>query len=97
MNIHNKTQFTHAKINCVLKDLCFDKPFPKNLIVAILATWAKVNQFKIKNQMQRSHSKRGTQCMISPIGLPYFPIDLRLGSLKIKKVFLSLVMGLSAK
>ncbi|KAG5619516.1 hypothetical protein H5410_004734 [Solanum commersonii] len=27
----------------------------------------EVNQFKIQNQMQRSHSKRGTQCMFSPI------------------------------
>ncbi|KAG5620377.1 hypothetical protein H5410_005595, partial [Solanum commersonii] len=26
-----------------------------------------VNQFKIRNQMQRSHSKRVTQCMFSPI------------------------------
>ncbi len=32
----------------------------------------EVNQFKIRNQMQRSHSKRGTQCMFSPIGLPLF-------------------------
>ncbi|KAG5571448.1 hypothetical protein H5410_061214 [Solanum commersonii] len=32
----------------------------------------KINQFKIRNQMQRSHSKRGTQCMFSPIGLPLF-------------------------
>ncbi|KAG5631848.1 hypothetical protein H5410_003565 [Solanum commersonii] len=32
----------------------------------------KVNQFKIRNQMQHSHSKRGTQYMFSPIGLPLF-------------------------
>ncbi|KAG5614511.1 hypothetical protein H5410_014335 [Solanum commersonii] len=32
----------------------------------------EVNQFKIRNQMQRSHSKRGTQCMLSPICLPLF-------------------------
>ncbi|KAG5595949.1 hypothetical protein H5410_037181 [Solanum commersonii] len=32
----------------------------------------KVNQFKIRNQMQRSHSKRETQCILSPIGLPLF-------------------------
>ncbi|KAG5585225.1 hypothetical protein H5410_045659 [Solanum commersonii] len=30
----------------------------------------EVNQFKSKNQMQRSHSKRGIQCMFLPIGLP---------------------------
>ncbi|KAG5599091.1 hypothetical protein H5410_030461 [Solanum commersonii] len=41
----------------------------------------EINQLKIRNQMQRSHSKKGTQCI----------------SLKIKKVFLRLVMGLSAK
>ncbi|KAG5585668.1 hypothetical protein H5410_046102, partial [Solanum commersonii] len=28
-----------------------------------------VNQFKIRNQMQRSHSKKGSQCLFSPIGL----------------------------
>ncbi|KAG5629728.1 hypothetical protein H5410_001445, partial [Solanum commersonii] len=32
----------------------------------------EVNQFKIKNQMQHSHLKRGTQCLFSPIGLPLF-------------------------
>ncbi|KAG5631845.1 hypothetical protein H5410_003562 [Solanum commersonii] len=32
----------------------------------------EVNQFKIKNLMQRTHSKRGTQCIFSPIGLPLF-------------------------
>ncbi|KAG5571497.1 hypothetical protein H5410_061263 [Solanum commersonii] len=30
----------------------------------------EVNQFKIRNQMQRSYSKRETQGMFSPIGLP---------------------------
>ncbi|KAG5594879.1 hypothetical protein H5410_036111 [Solanum commersonii] len=40
-----------------------------------------MSQFKIRNQIQRSHSKRGTQCIL----------------LKIKKVFLRLVTGLSAK
>ncbi|KAG5590358.1 hypothetical protein H5410_040872, partial [Solanum commersonii] len=38
MNTHNKTQFTYARINCVLKDSSCDTPLPKNLIIAILAT-----------------------------------------------------------
>ncbi|KAG5594569.1 hypothetical protein H5410_035801 [Solanum commersonii] len=38
----------------------------------ILYSHTEVNQFKIRNQMQHSHSKRGTQCMFSPIGLPLF-------------------------
>ncbi|KAG5576930.1 hypothetical protein H5410_057064 [Solanum commersonii] len=35
-------------------------------------SYTEVNQFKIRNQMQHSHSKRGTQCMFLPIGLPLF-------------------------
>ncbi|KAG5610567.1 hypothetical protein H5410_021848, partial [Solanum commersonii] len=38
---------------------------------------------KFRNQIQRSHSQRGTQCMLSPIGLP------------ITKVLTKLVTGLS--
>ncbi|KAG5580851.1 hypothetical protein H5410_051478, partial [Solanum commersonii] len=37
MNIHNKTQITHAMINCVLKDSSCDTPLPNILILAILA------------------------------------------------------------
>ena len=29
MNAHNKTQLTHARINCVLKDSSCDTPLPK--------------------------------------------------------------------
>uniref|UniRef100_A0A0V0GL24 Putative ovule protein n=1 Tax=Solanum chacoense TaxID=4108 RepID=A0A0V0GL24_SOLCH len=42
----------------------------------ILYSHTEVNQFKIRNQMQCSHSKRGTQCMFSPIGLPLFSNQL---------------------
>ncbi|KAG5631952.1 hypothetical protein H5410_003669, partial [Solanum commersonii] len=28
--------------------------------------------FKFRNQIQHSHSQRGTQCILSPIGLPVF-------------------------
>ncbi|KAG5631839.1 hypothetical protein H5410_003556 [Solanum commersonii] len=38
----------------------------------ILYSHIEVNQFKIRNPMQRSNKKRGTQCMFSPIGLPLF-------------------------
>ena len=93
MNAHNKTQLTHARINCALKDSSCDSPLSKTLKFTILASNAsssstkvlkcphtnmiphshtEVNKFKIKIKMQRSHSKRGTQCMFSPIGLPLF-------------------------
>ncbi|KAG5629339.1 hypothetical protein H5410_001056 [Solanum commersonii] len=38
MNAHNKTQFTYARINRVLKDSNCDTPSPKILMLAILAT-----------------------------------------------------------
>ncbi|KAG5580646.1 hypothetical protein H5410_051273 [Solanum commersonii] len=37
MNAHNKTHFTHAKINCALKDSSCDSPLSKNLMFTILA------------------------------------------------------------
>ncbi|KAG5606331.1 hypothetical protein H5410_027823, partial [Solanum commersonii] len=56
MNIHNKTQITYAKINCVLKDSSCDTPLLEILLLAILATCAS------------SSSTKRTQCMFSPIG-----------------------------
>ena len=38
MSAHNKTQFTYARINCVLKDSSCDTPLSKILKLAILAT-----------------------------------------------------------
>ncbi|KAG5605991.1 hypothetical protein H5410_027483 [Solanum commersonii] len=76
MNAHNKTQFTYARINCVLKDSNCDTPSPKILMLAILATCSSSSSTKV---------------------CPYFPIDFRSSLLKIKKVFLRLVVGLSAK
>ncbi|KAG5571498.1 hypothetical protein H5410_061264 [Solanum commersonii] len=38
MSAHNKTQFTYARINCVLKDSSCDTPLPKILMLAIRAT-----------------------------------------------------------
>ena len=39
---------------------------------------------RYRNQMQRSQSKRGTQCMFLPVGLPLFSDQLLFGLLKIK-------------
>ncbi|KAG5606308.1 hypothetical protein H5410_027800, partial [Solanum commersonii] len=70
MNIHNKTQITPAKINCVLKDSSCDT-ITKDSHARNTSYLCK---FKInkKNQMQHSHSKGGTQYMFSPIGFPFF-------------------------
>ncbi|KAG5631576.1 hypothetical protein H5410_003293, partial [Solanum commersonii] len=38
MNIHNKTQITPVKNNCVLKDSSCDTPLPKIRMLAIFAT-----------------------------------------------------------
>ncbi|KAG5631423.1 hypothetical protein H5410_003140 [Solanum commersonii] len=46
MNAYNKTQFTYAMINCVLKDSSCDTPLPKILILAILATCASSSSTK---------------------------------------------------
>ena len=57
----------------------------------------EVNQFKIRNQMQRSHSKRGTQCMSSPIGLPVFSNQHDIKLNQDHKGLSRLVMGLRVK
>ncbi|KAG5609751.1 hypothetical protein H5410_021032 [Solanum commersonii] len=46
MSVHNKTQFTYARINCVLKDSSCDTPLPKIVILAILATCASSSSTK---------------------------------------------------
>ncbi|KAG5610603.1 hypothetical protein H5410_021884 [Solanum commersonii] len=38
MNIHNKTQFTYAKIKCALKDSSCDSSITKNLMLTILSS-----------------------------------------------------------
>ncbi|KAG5580112.1 hypothetical protein H5410_050739, partial [Solanum commersonii] len=47
MNVLNKTQFTHARINCVLKESSCDKPLPKILILAILVSNASSSSTKV--------------------------------------------------
>ncbi|KAG5615277.1 hypothetical protein H5410_015101 [Solanum commersonii] len=46
MSAHNKTQFTYARINCVLKDSSCDTLLPKILMLAILATCASSSSTK---------------------------------------------------
>ena len=46
MNAHNKTQLTHAMINCALKDSNCDTPSPKIHMLAILATCASSSSTK---------------------------------------------------
>ncbi|KAG5590087.1 hypothetical protein H5410_040601, partial [Solanum commersonii] len=82
MNAHNKTQFTYARITCLLKYSNCDTPLPKILMLAILATCASSSSTKV------------SKC---PHVCPYFPVDFRFGILKIKKVFLRFVMRMSAK
>ncbi len=47
MNAHNKTQLTHARINCALKDSSCDSPLPKNLKFTILASNASSSSTKV--------------------------------------------------
>ncbi|KAG5585854.1 hypothetical protein H5410_046288, partial [Solanum commersonii] len=73
MTIHNKTQFTQARINCVPKDSSCDTPLPKILKLAILASKYKLKHNKVlESNATLTFSKRRTLCMSSPIGLPVF-------------------------
>ncbi|KAG5571670.1 hypothetical protein H5410_061436, partial [Solanum commersonii] len=47
MNVHNKTQFTQARINCVSKDSSCDTPLPKILKLAILPSNASSSSTKV--------------------------------------------------
>ncbi|KAG5599467.1 hypothetical protein H5410_030837 [Solanum commersonii] len=82
MNAYNKTQFTYARITCVLNNSNCDTPLPKILMLAILATCASSSSTKV------------SKC---PHVCPYFPIDFRFGLLKIKKSLSKACNGLSAK
>uniref|UniRef100_M1DT45 Uncharacterized protein n=1 Tax=Solanum tuberosum TaxID=4113 RepID=M1DT45_SOLTU len=46
MNAHKKTQLTHARINCVLKDSSCDSPISKILRFTILASNANSSSTK---------------------------------------------------
>ncbi|KAG5631357.1 hypothetical protein H5410_003074, partial [Solanum commersonii] len=47
MNAHKKTQLTHARINCALKDSSCDSPLPKILKFTILASNASSSSTKV--------------------------------------------------
>ncbi|KAG5580927.1 hypothetical protein H5410_051554 [Solanum commersonii] len=47
MNAHNKTHFTHVKINCVLKDSSCYSPISQNLMLTILASNASSSSTKV--------------------------------------------------
>ena len=47
MNAHNKTQLTHARINCALKGSSCDTPLPKILKFTILASNASSSSTKV--------------------------------------------------
>ncbi|KAG5619700.1 hypothetical protein H5410_004918 [Solanum commersonii] len=47
MNAHNKTQLTHARFNCSLKDSGFDSPLLKMLKFIILASNASSSSTKV--------------------------------------------------
>ncbi|KAG5595816.1 hypothetical protein H5410_037048, partial [Solanum commersonii] len=73
MSAQNKTQFTYARINCVIKDSSCDTPLPKILMLTIIGTCASSSSTKSQElDATFSLKKRETQCMFSPIGLPLF-------------------------
>ncbi|KAG5629703.1 hypothetical protein H5410_001420, partial [Solanum commersonii] len=87
--VYSKIQFVthhHQRFSC-LQYLLLEQVQAQQKYLNALAqkmiphSHTYMNQFKIRNQIQRPHSKRGTQCIL----------------LKIKKVFLRLITGLSAK
>ena len=47
MNVHNKTQLTHTRINCILKDSSCDTPLSKILKLTILASNASSSLTKV--------------------------------------------------
>ena len=70
---HTITRDSHARNTCYLCKFKLNKKYLNALTWRMIPYSQKeVNQFKIRNPMQRSHSKRRTQCIFSPIGLPLF-------------------------
>ncbi|KAG5580281.1 hypothetical protein H5410_050908, partial [Solanum commersonii] len=84
MNAHNKAQFIYVRITCVLKDSNYDTPLPKIFMLAILATCASSSSTKVSKCPHVKNDSIFTHRYESIL-------------LKITKVFLRLVMGLSAK
>ncbi|KAG5580208.1 hypothetical protein H5410_050835, partial [Solanum commersonii] len=90
MSAHNKTQFTYARITCVLKDSNCDTLLRNILMLPILATCARSRSAKVCKCPHESDTMLTLKKRNTMHGLTH-------SLLKIKKVFLRLVMGLSAK
>ncbi|KAG5575595.1 hypothetical protein H5410_055729 [Solanum commersonii] len=67
-----------------------------SLLVQVQAQQKRLINSRLGNRCNAHTKKRGTHFMFSPIGLPLFCNRLSIRLLNIKKVFLRLVMGLSA-
>ncbi|KAG5585629.1 hypothetical protein H5410_046063 [Solanum commersonii] len=67
MNAHKKTQHTHARINCALKDLSCDSPLPKNLKLIILSSSASSSSTKLtQDQKDLFKACNGDECKGKP-------------------------------
>ena len=60
MNVHNKTQLTHASFNCALKDSSCDTPLPKILKLTILASNASSSSTKVLKCPHKKDDSRFT-------------------------------------
>ncbi|KAG5613710.1 hypothetical protein H5410_013534, partial [Solanum commersonii] len=89
MNVHNNTQITHAKINCVLKDLSCDTPLPKILMRLINSRSGIRCDTHTKNEEHNA-------CFNHRFALN-FQSTFNLAYSRSKRFFLRLVIGLSAK
>ncbi|KAG5606681.1 hypothetical protein H5410_028173 [Solanum commersonii] len=67
MNVHNKTQLTHARINCILKDSSCDTPLSKILKLTILTSDASSSS---SNIFKCPHTKNDS--IFTHNGLPIF-------------------------
>ncbi|KAG5576856.1 hypothetical protein H5410_056990, partial [Solanum commersonii] len=70
-----------------------DSPISKNLMLTVLASNASSSSTKV---FECPHTKNDSLLTCNVVVCPYFPIDTCFSSLKIKNIFLRLVMGLSA-
>ncbi|KAG5572349.1 hypothetical protein H5410_062115, partial [Solanum commersonii] len=63
MNVHNKTQLTHARINCILKDLSCYTPLSKILKLTILASNTSLSSTKFtQDQKGLLKACNGAEC-----------------------------------
>ncbi|KAG5577893.1 hypothetical protein H5410_058027 [Solanum commersonii] len=57
MNVHNKAQLTHTKINCILKDSSCDTPLSKILKLNILVSNASSSSTKLTQDKKKGFFK----------------------------------------